>query len=45
MRVEPKQGGKTVEMGSDKTGHLWSTIKPYDPYDLVSMDFHVPPTQ
>ena len=41
LRVEPKQGGKIVEIGPDDTEHLWGTIKSYDPHDFVSMDFHM----
>lgn len=42
LRVEPKQGGKIVEIGPNDTEHLWGTIKTYDPYDSFSMDFHIP---
>ncbi len=42
IRVEPKQGGKIVEIGPDDAEHLWGTIKSYDPYSFVSMDFHIP---
>ena len=41
LRVEAKQGGKIVEIGSDDTEHLWGTIKSYGPHDFVSMDFHM----
>lgn len=27
LRIEPKQGGKIVEIGHDDTEHLWGTIK------------------
>ncbi len=40
LRIEPKQGGKIVEIGHDDTEHLWGTIKSYDPHDSLSMDFH-----
>ena len=33
LRIEPKQGGKIVEIGHDDTEHLWGTIKSYDPHD------------
>ena len=46
IRVEAKQGGKIVEIGHDDTEHEWGTIKSYDPYDFISMDFHIPqPTE
>ncbi len=41
LRIEPKQGGKIVEIGHDDTEHLWGTIKSYDPHDSLSMDFHM----
>src|SRR5216684_4935756 len=33
LRIEPKQGGKIVEVGHDGTEHLWGTIRSYDPND------------
>ncbi len=42
IRVEAKQGGNIVEIGSDDAETLWGTIKSYDPHGFVSMDFHVP---
>ena len=41
LSIEPKQGGKIVEIGHDDTEHLWGTIKSYDPHDSISMDFHM----
>ncbi len=41
LRIEPKLGGKIVEIGHDDTEHLWGTIKSYDPHDSISMDFHM----
>jgi len=41
LRIEPKQGGKIVEIGHDDTEHLWGTIKSYDPYDSIALDFHM----
>ena len=41
LRIEPKQGGKIVEIGHDGTEHLWGTIRSYDPNDSISMDFHI----
>ncbi len=41
LRIEPKQGGKIVEIGHDDTEHHWGTIKSYDPHDSLSMDFHM----
>ncbi len=41
LRIEPKQGGKIVEIGHDDTEHLWGTITSLDPHDLIAMDFHM----
>ena len=41
LQVEPKQGGKIVEIAPDDTEHLWGTIKSFDPNDFLSMDFHM----
>ena len=41
LRIEPKQGGRIVEIGYDDTEHLWGTIRSYDPHDFFSMDFHI----
>jgi hypothetical protein len=43
IRVDARQGGNIVEIGSKGTEYLWGTIKTYDPYDFVSMDFHIAP--
>jgi uncharacterized protein YndB with AHSA1/START domain len=41
LRVDPRQGGKIVEIGSDDTEHHWGTFTSYDPNDSLSMDFHM----
>ena len=41
LRIEPKLGGKIVEIAADDAEHHWGTIKSYDPHDLISMDFHM----
>ena len=41
LRIEPKPGGRIVEIGHDDTEHLWGTIRTYDPHDYFSMDFHI----
>ncbi|MEO6527620.1 MAG: SRPBCC domain-containing protein, partial [Gemmatimonadaceae bacterium] len=43
IRVDARQGGTIVEIGPDDTEHLWGTIRRYDPYGFVSMDFHFAP--
>jgi uncharacterized protein YndB with AHSA1/START domain len=46
LRVGAEEGGQIVELGSDDREHLWGTIKTYDPYGYLRMDFHVPhPTE
>ena len=42
IRVDARQGGSVVEIGDDDTEHLWGTIRSYDPYGFLSMDFHIP---
>ncbi len=41
LRVDARVGGKIVETSTDGTEHLWGTIKSYEPYASVSMDFHI----
>ncbi len=41
VQLEPKAGGKIVEIGGDDTEYLWGTIKTYDPHDFMAMDFHM----
>ncbi len=42
LRVDAKEGGRIVEVGSDGNEQLWGTIKTYDPYRYLNMDFHIP---
>jgi Activator of Hsp90 ATPase homolog 1-like protein len=41
LRIEPRQGGRIVEIGHDGTEHLWGTITSYDPHESIRMDFHM----
>jgi len=41
LRVNPKVGGQIVEIGHDNTEHLWGTITTFNPYDALSLDFHI----
>ena len=41
LRVGAKVGGKIIEISHDDAEHLWGTIRSYDPYDLIGMDFHM----
>jgi len=47
LKVEPKVGGKIVEIGHDDAEYHWGTIRKLNPHDLVVMDFHMgmPPEQ
>ncbi len=40
LHIEPKQGGKIVEVAYDDTEHLWGTVKSYEPYASLSMVWH-----
>lgn len=42
LLVDASEGGRIVEVSSDGGEHLWGTIKAYQPYDYLRMDFHVP---
>lgn len=42
IRVDARKGGKIVEIGPDGTEYEWGTIRSYEPYEYVSMDFHIP---
>jgi len=41
VSIEPKAGGRIVDIGHDDTEHLWGTVNIYDPYALFSMNFHM----
>ncbi len=46
LRVDAREGGQIVEVASDGHEQLWGTIKTYDPYGYLNMDFHIPhPTE
>ena len=42
IRVEPREGGKITEIGSDDTETPWGHIETYDPHSFVGMRFHIP---
>ena len=42
LRVDATRGGRIVEVGSDDVEHVWGTIRTYDPYGYLKLDFHVP---
>jgi uncharacterized protein YndB with AHSA1/START domain len=42
LRVDAREGGRIVEVGSDGHEQLWGTIKTYDPYGYLRLDFHIP---
>lgn len=41
LHVDPKVGGKIIEIAHDDREHLWGTITAYEPHDYVRMDFHI----
>jgi hypothetical protein len=41
LRTEPRAGGQIVEIGHDGQEYHWGTFRRFDPYDFVSMDFHM----
>jgi uncharacterized protein YndB with AHSA1/START domain len=42
LRVDAREGGQIVEVGTDGQEHVWGTIRTYDPYGYLKLDFHVP---
>ena len=42
IRVDARNGGGIVEVGTDGSEYVWGTITEYDPNDYLRMDFHVP---
>ena len=47
LQVDPRVGGRIVEIGPDGSEHHWGTFRQLDPSNLVAMDFHMgmPPEQ
>lgn len=41
LRTEPRAGGQIVETGHDGVEHHWGTFTRLEPYDYVSLDFHM----
>lgn len=41
LHVEPRPGGRIVEIARDDAEHHWGTFNRLDRYDFVSMDFHM----
>jgi hypothetical protein len=41
LNVDPRVGGKIVELAHDNTEHHWGTIRTLSPHDLIAMDFHM----
>lgn len=44
LTVDPKPGGRIVETTPEDIEHLWGIIRSYDPNDLLTMDFHLDPS-
>lgn len=41
VSIEPKLGGKIVELTADDEELLWGTIRTYDPNDALALNFHM----
>jgi len=41
LLVDPRKGGKIVEISPDGDEYHWGTIRVYDPHDRLSLDFHM----
>lgn len=39
--IEPKKGGKVVEIAHDDTEHRWGSVTRYDPHAQFTMDWHI----
>ena len=42
LRVDARESGQIIEVGADGLEVLWGTIKTYEPYGYLRMDFHIP---
>jgi activator of Hsp90 ATPase-like protein len=42
IQVDAREGGRIVEVAADEREHLWGTIRTYQPYDYLNIDFHIP---
>jgi uncharacterized protein YndB with AHSA1/START domain len=41
VRVEPRKGGTLTETGPDGTRHPWGTVKTWDPFERLSLLWHI----
>ena len=41
VSIEPKVGGKIVEIGHDDTEHFWGTVNSYEPHSAFSLNWHI----
>jgi len=41
VSIEPKVGGKIIEIGHDDTEHFWGTVNSYDPNAAFSLNWHI----
>jgi len=39
--IEAKAGGKVYEIGHDDQEHRWGTVTKYDPYNAITLDWHI----
>lgn len=41
ISIEPKLDGKICETANDDTIHEWGSVSAYDPYEKISLNWHV----
>ncbi|MBX2882476.1 MAG: SRPBCC domain-containing protein [Granulosicoccus sp.] len=39
--IEPKANGKVYEIGHDETEHVWGSVTRYDPFNGITLDWHI----
>ena len=47
VTIEPRPGGKILEVANDDAIHEWGSVSTYEPFDKLSLNWHVnaPPHQ
>ncbi len=41
VTIEPNLHGKVFEIGHDNTEHIWGSVTRYDPYNGITLDWHI----
>lgn len=39
--IESRQGGEVYEIGHDDTHHTWGSVSKYDPFNQLTLDWHI----